>query len=168
MAAVSIHPSSHRAIFQIESWLCGNAQAVWFMAFGSALVIQKQDPAVKRRRCEDNNLLPRDRRLSISWDESTAYKFWAMPRQRMIEVLKSSPEPVAVTGRAGTCVLFHCNVLHASGHNLSADDRWHIYVSCNTVANKPQLGPNPRPDWVVSRNWNPLKVEDDEGVLKAA
>ena len=75
MAAVSIHPSSHRAIFQIESWLCGNAQAAWFMAFGSALVIQKQDPAVKRRRCEDNNLLPRDRRLSISWDESTTYHF---------------------------------------------------------------------------------------------
>jgi ectoine hydroxylase len=107
-------------------------------------------------------------RIEPVYDESTSYKFWAMPKQRMIEVLKSSPEPVAVTGRAGTCVLFHCNVLHASGHNLSADDRWHIYVSCNAVANKPQLGPNPRPDWVVSRNWNPLKVEDDEGVLKAA
>ena len=77
-------------------------------------------------------------------------------------------EPVAVTGRAGTCVLFHCNVLHASGHNLSADDRWHIYVSCNTVANRPQLGDNPRPDWVVSRNWNPLPIEGDQGVLKAA
>ena len=59
-------------------------------------------------------------------------------KQRMIEILKSSPEPVTVTGRAGTCVLFHCNTLHASGHNHSADDRWHIYVSCNTVANKPQ------------------------------
>ena len=91
-----------------------------------------------------------------------------MPKQRMIEILKSAPEPVAVTGRAGTCVLFHCNVLHASGHNLSADDRWHIYVSCNTVANKPQLGDNPRPDWVVSRNWNALPIEDDQGVLKAA
>ena len=107
-------------------------------------------------------------RIEPVYDESTSYKFWAMPKQRMIEILKSSPEPVAVTGRAGTCVLFHCNVLHASGHNLSADDRWHIYVSCNTVANKPQLGDNPRPDWVVSRNWNPLPIEDDQGVLKAA
>ncbi|HTE81225.1 MAG TPA: phytanoyl-CoA dioxygenase family protein [Reyranella sp.] len=107
-------------------------------------------------------------RIEPVYDESTSYKFWAMPKQRMIEILKSSPEPVAVTGRAGTCVLFHCNVLHASGHNLSADDRWHIYISCNTVANKPQLGPEPRPDWVVSRNWNPLPIEDDQGVLKAA
>lgn len=107
-------------------------------------------------------------RIEPVYDESTSYKFWAMPKQRMIEILKSSPEPVAVSGRAGTCVLFHCNVLHASGHNLSADDRWHIYVSCNTVANKPQLGPDARPDWVVSRNWKPLPIEDDEGVLKAA
>jgi ectoine hydroxylase len=107
-------------------------------------------------------------RLEPFYDESTAYKFWAIPRQRIIEVLKGSPEPMAITARAGTCVLFHCNVLHASCHNLSAEDRWHIYVSCNTVANKPQLDPDARPDWVVSRNWQPLRIEDDQGVLKAA
>src|SRR5687768_1472341 len=52
-------------------------------------------------------------RIEPVYDESTSYKFWAMPKQRMIEILKSSPKPVAVTGRAGTCVLFHCNTLHA-------------------------------------------------------
>jgi hypothetical protein len=31
----------------------------------------------------------------------------------------------------GTAVLFHCNLLHASGHNLTAEDRSHIYIySC--------------------------------------
>lgn len=107
-------------------------------------------------------------RIEPFYDESTAYKFWAIPKARMIEVLKSSPPPVAVTGEAGTCVLFHCNVLHASGHNLSADDRWHIYISCNAVANAPRFGPTTRPDWVVSRNTRALPLEDDDGVLKAA
>ena len=101
-------------------------------------------------------------------DTATSYKLWSIPKQKMIEVLRSSPSPVAVTGKAGTGVLFHCNVLHASGHNLSGEDRWHIYVSCNAVANKPVLGENPRPDWVVSRNWYPLPVEDDAAVTKAA
>lgn len=101
-------------------------------------------------------------------DTSTGYKLWSIPKAKMIEVLRNSPPPVAVTGKAGTAVLFHCNVLHASGHNLSGEDRWHIYVSCNTVANKPILGPNPRPDWVVSRNWHPLPIEDDAGFVKAA
>ncbi len=106
--------------------------------------------------------------LELVYDTSTGYKLWVIPKERMIEVMRNSPPPVAVTGRAGTAALFHCNVLHASGHNLSAEDRWHIYVSCNAVANRPVLGPNPRPDWVVSRNWQPLPIEDDEGVTKAA
>lgn len=107
-------------------------------------------------------------RIEPVYDETSSYKYMQMPRQRMLDILKSSPPPVAVTGRAGSAVLFHCNTLHASGHNLSGEDRWHIYISCNTVANKPQLGPNPRPDWAVSRNWNPLQFEADDAVLKAA
>jgi ectoine hydroxylase len=106
--------------------------------------------------------------LESVWDTSTGYKLWTIPKAKMIEVLRSSPPPVPVVGRAGTGVLFHCNVLHASGHNLSGEDRWHIYVSCNTVANKPVLKPDPRPDWVVSRNWRALPIEDDHGVTKAA
>lgn len=101
-------------------------------------------------------------------DTSTGYKLWSIPKQAMIDVLKASPKPVAINGRAGTAVLFHCNVLHASGHNLSGEDRWHVYISCNTVANKPVLGPNPRPDWVVSRNWVPLGIEQDDAILRAA
>ena len=101
-------------------------------------------------------------------DTSTAYKLWSIPKQKMIEVLRASPSPVPVVGRAGTAVLFHCNVLHASGHNLSAEDRWHIYISCNAVANAPKFTASSRPDWVVSRNTAPLPIEDDAGVTKAA
>ena len=78
------------------------------------------------------------------------------------------PPAVPVTGKAGTAVLFHCNVLHASGHNLSAEDRWHIYVSCNAVANKPAFGSDSRPDYVVSRNCAPLPIEDDAALAAAA
>jgi ectoine hydroxylase len=106
--------------------------------------------------------------LESALDTSTAYKLWAIPKERMIEVLRASPPPVAIDGRAGTAVLFHCNVLHASGHNLSAEDRWHIYVSCNAVANKPAFGPDSRPDYVVSRNCAPLPIEDDAALAAAA
>ena len=116
-------------------------------------------------------IIPGSHRLGLQQsvvDTSTGYRLWVIPKERMIEIMRNSPPPVAVTGRAGTAVLFHCNVLHASGHNLSAEDRWHVYVSCNAVANRPVLGPSPRSDWVVSRNWHPLPIEDDEGVTKAA
>ncbi len=116
-------------------------------------------------------ILPGTHKLGLQesvLDTSTGYKLWSIPKQRMIEILRSSPPPIAVNGKAGTAVLFHCNVLHASGHNLSGEDRWHIYISCNAVANKPVLGPSPRPDWVVSRNWYALPIEDDSVDVRAA
>ena len=105
-------------------------------------------------------------RIDPYYDENTSYKFWAVPKAEMIKVLKESKIPKAITGDAGTCVLFHCNLLHASGHNLSAEDRWHIYISFNTCANAPRITGKSRPDWVVSRNTKPLRVEED--VLRAA
>src|SRR5258705_2645064 len=83
-------------------------------------------------------------RIEPYYDEHTSYKFWAVPKREMIEVLKSSPPPVPVAGPAGTCLLFHCNLLHASGHNLSAEYRRPIYTSFTTSANTQQLRPPPR------------------------
>ncbi|MGH8670061.1 MAG: phytanoyl-CoA dioxygenase family protein [Burkholderiales bacterium] len=107
-------------------------------------------------------------RIEPYYDDSTSYKFWAIPKKEMLEVLRSSAPAVPVVGPAGTAVLFHCNTLHASGHNLTAEDRWHIYISFNACANAPQFGPHSRPDWVVSRNTRPLPIEADQGVLLPA
>jgi ectoine hydroxylase len=73
-----------------------------------------------------------------------------------------SPEPVPITGEPGTVVFFHPNLLHASGHNLSRHDRWAIYVVYNQVANRPVDVPNPRPDYVRSTNFAPLKLGADD------
>src|SRR5204863_2626914 len=105
-------------------------------------------------------------RIDPYYDENTSYKFWAVPKEALVTVLKNSPPAVPIVGPAGTAVLFHCNLLHASGHNLTPEDRWHIYISFNSCANAPRFGPNTRPDWVVSRNTAPLPVEDDSGVLR--
>ncbi len=105
------------------------------------------------------------------YDSSTGYKLWVIPKERMIEVMRNSPPPVAVTGqrrhRRALLPPQCAACLRAQSFGRGSLSR-HIYVSCNAVANKLALGPNPRPDWVVSRNWFPLPVEDDEGVTKAA
>ena len=106
-------------------------------------------------------------RIEPYYDDNTSYKFWAVPKAQMISILRESEKPVPIVGPAGTAVLFHCNTLHASGHNLTAEDRWHIYISFNSCANAPRFGPDTRPDWVVSRNTRPLPIEDDAAILKA-
>jgi len=107
-------------------------------------------------------------RVDPYFDTSTAYKLWAVPLERMAEMLRAGPPTVAVAGRAGMAAIFHCNLMHASGHNLSSDDRWQAYLCYNTVANRPADVENPRPDYVRSRNWTPLTLASDDAIGEAA
>ncbi len=116
-------------------------------------------------------LLPgshRDGRQTARYDESTPYKLWAVGPIAMRDLLARCPDPVPLTGKAGTAAIFHCNNLHASGHNLSAVDRWQAYFCYNTVANRPHDVENPRPDYVRSRNWTPMTIEPEDAILRAA
>jgi ectoine hydroxylase len=116
-------------------------------------------------------LLPgshREGRKAAYWDESTSYKLWAVGPKAVRDMIARCPDPVPLTGKTGTAAVFHCNILHASGHNLSAADRWHAYFTYNTVANRPADVDNPRPDYVRSRNWTPMSVEPEDGILRAA
>ena len=99
------------------------------------------------------------------WDESTAYNIWAVGPSEMREKMARYPDPIPVTGKPGTAAIFHCNNLHASGHNLSAQDRCQMYFSFNRVANRPANVENPRPDYVRSQNWTPMTLEPDNGIL---
>ena len=90
---------------------------------------------------------------------TTSYPQWAIEKETMRAFLRESPAPIAITGKPGTAVLFHCNMVHGSGHNLSANDRWHVYIAYNTSANRPHPIPeNPRPEYVVSQNYAALEI----------
>ncbi len=114
-------------------------------------------------------LLPgshREGRHDPFFDESTAYKLWAVGPSKMQDMIARYPDPIPVTGKAGTAAIFHCNNLHASGHNLSAQDRCQAYFCFNRVANRPVDVENPRPDYVRSQNWTPMTVGPDDGILR--
>jgi ectoine hydroxylase len=101
-------------------------------------------------------------------DRTTSYRLWVVPKDKLVGIMERSPEPVPITGKPGTVVFFHCNVLHGSGHNLSRHDRWATYFVYNRVANRPVDVPNPRPDYVRSTNWAPLPLGRDDILAPAA
>lgn len=107
-------------------------------------------------------------RLDPYFDTSTAYKVWSVTPADMKRMIAEHGEPVPITGTPGTVTVFDCNLLHASGHNLSAHDRWQAYFCYNTVANRPEDVEKPRPDWVRSRNWAPLRTVSNDAVLTSA
>ena len=94
----------------------------------------------------------RRRGLGISRDPAMRDRHWT--------------QLMAITGKAGTTLIFDCNTLHASGHNLSAKDRWQIYLCYNLCDNRPADIESPRPDYVRSINWAPMEMLDDDVILK--
>ncbi|MEH6493179.1 ectoine hydroxylase [Halopseudomonas sp.] len=68
----------------------------------------------------------------------------------------------AVTGKAGTVVLFDCNTLHGSNSNITPSPRSNLFYVYNHVDNQP-VAPygelTPRPDFVAERGpVEPLQI----------
>jgi ectoine hydroxylase len=105
-------------------------------------------------------------RVEPQWDDKTSsYGTWVVPKQAMLKAMARCPEPVAVTGAPGTAALFHCNLMHGSGHNLSKHARWHAYTAFNTVANHARSVYKPRPLWVRGGEFTPLQLVEDDAVV---
>ena len=65
-------------------------------------------------------------------------------------------EVVICEGRAGTCIFFHPNLFHASHSNLSPFERDTGIITYNDVANLPEEKKSMRPDYLCSRNFEPI------------
>lgn len=96
------------------------------------------------------------------------HKQVAIDRVLMCETLRELAEPVPLRGEAGLCAIFHANTIHGSGHNLSGEDRWQCYFAYNSLDNKPGEAAFGRPDYMVSRNFEPLTILPDNAILTAA
>ena len=80
--------------------------------------------------------------------------------------LMSNRRIKSITGPAGTLMLFHGNMFHASSNNLSPWDRISIFASYNSVANAPQWTPNPRPLYIAERDCVALSPLPDNALLE--
>lgn len=82
---------------------------------------------------------------------------------RLLEVRR----PVPVLGPAGSVVLYHCNLIHGSGHNMSARDRRQIYVAYNPVANMPLTSQKSGACHEGEQGQLPITMGRDEDILTA-
>ena len=59
-------------------------------------------------------------------------------------------------GPAGTVVFFHPNLVHASAMNMSPFERRAVFVTYNSVHNRPDPNGQRRPDFLCSREFQPV------------
>ena len=71
----------------------------------------------------------------------------------------------APKGPAGSVLFFHSNLVHGSPNNISPFDRLLAIITFNSVENAPGRVPNPRPEFLVSRDATPVKPLHDSALL---
>ncbi|GAX37832.1 phytanoyl-CoA dioxygenase family protein [Nodularia sp. NIES-3585] len=62
----------------------------------------------------------------------------------------------SIKASAGSVLLFHSNIVHASPSNISPFDRVVVIVTYNSIENICLPVPNPRPEFLVSRDYQPV------------
>lgn len=86
--------------------------------------------------------------------ETTSYPLWTIDNDLLAELAEDGGV-VAPTGTAGSLVMFHGNLVHASPANMSPYDRTIVYLSlCRTDNHIRQFK---RPAWIAERDFTPIK-----------
>ena len=89
----------------------------------------------------------------FSDEVTTSYKQWCVTVDSLKQELKEEMI-TPMTGKPGDVLFFHSNLLHGSGHNMSPLPRKTMIIVYADIDNKPAPIEKPRPDWVVSRQFD--------------
>lgn len=97
--------------------------------------------------------------------ETTSYPLWTLDRET-VSRLASEGGCVAPTGPAGSVLLFHCNLVHASPPNISPMPRTIVYLSLCEVNN--HIREFKRKEWIAHRDFAPIDALPDDCLSELA
>ena len=91
--------------------------------------------------------------------QTTSYPLWTLDND-MVRKLVDEGGIVAPKGPAGSVLMFHCNLVHASPSNISPFDRTIVYLSLCHVDN--HIRQFKRPEWIAHRDFSPIEMLPDD------
>jgi len=99
---------------------------------------------------------------------TTSYPLWTVDNALIAEMVEKAGGRngglVSPHGPAGSMILFHGCLLHASGSNLSPFNRVAVYLSLNAVDN--HIRRHKRPEYICHRDFTPIETLPDDCLLK--
>ena len=94
---------------------------------------------------------------------TTSYPLWTINHDT-IRKLVARGGIVAPKGAAGSLIMFHACLVHASSSNLSPWDRWNVYLSLCAVSN--HIRRFKRPEYIAHRDFTPIECLPDDCLLR--
>lgn len=96
---------------------------------------------------------------------TTSYPLWTLDRETVTR-LANEGGVEAPTGPAGSMVMFHSTLVHASPPNISPLHRTIVYLSLCDVHN--HIRRFKRPEWIAHRDFTPIEPLSDDCLLELA
>ena len=97
--------------------------------------------------------------------ETTSYPLWTLDKET-ITILADQGGIVAPTGKPGSVLMFHSNLVHASPPNITPYPRKIVYLTLCAVSN--HITKFNREDWIAHRDFTPIEPVDDDALLEYA
>ena len=103
--------------------------------------------------------------------QTTSYPLWALDQETVTRLCREAerdgePGIVAPTGKPGSVLMFHGNLVHASPPNITPYPRKIVYLTLCAVSN--HITKFTREEWIAHRDFAPIvPVEDDALVAYA-
>ncbi len=97
--------------------------------------------------------------------ETTSYPLWTLDKSTVTE-LADRGGIVAPTGPAGSMIMFHGNLVHASPPNITPYPRTIVYLTLCAVSN--HITKYKREEWIAHRNFDPIVPLEDDALATIA
>jgi ectoine hydroxylase len=99
---------------------------------------------------------------------TTSYPLWTVDNNLIRQLVQRAGGKeggiVSPKGPAGSMILFHSCLVHASGSNLSPFDRVSVYLSLCAVSN--HIRRHKRPEYIAHRDFRPIECLPDDCLVK--
>ena len=97
--------------------------------------------------------------------QTTSYPLWTLDKEAVTRLAKEGGI-VAPTGKPGSVLMFHGNLVHASPPNITPYPRKIVYLTLCAVSN--HITKFTRPEWIAHRDFTPIDPVTDDALLRYA
>jgi ectoine hydroxylase len=103
---------------------------------------------------------------------TTSYPLWTLDNDTVAKLVRDAepgdgtPGIVAPTGKPGSVLMFHGNLVHASPPNMTPYPRKIVYLTLCAVSN--HITQFNRPEWIAHRDFTPIAPVADDALMQYA